>query len=61
MINEPEESAEQKRAEPDEARAYSKERFDFCPQKDLNLPANYDEVIERFKRLQGDRAMEVLN
>ncbi|MFZ1695022.1 MAG: hypothetical protein WAT74_17630 [Flavobacteriales bacterium] len=33
----------------------------FCPQKELNLPANYDEVVERFKRLQSGRAMESLN
>ncbi|MEO8588343.1 MAG: hypothetical protein ABI432_03155 [Flavobacteriales bacterium] len=33
----------------------------FDPMKDLNLPANYDEVVSRFKRLQGVRAMEVLN
>ncbi|MBK9146244.1 MAG: hypothetical protein IPM12_00325 [Flavobacteriales bacterium] len=33
----------------------------FCPQKELNLPANYDEVVERFKRLQAGRAMESLN
>ncbi len=37
------------------------ERFGFCPQKELNLPANYDEVVERFKRLQAGRAMESLN
>lgn len=39
----------------------SDERFAFCPQKELNLPASYDEVIERFKRLQAGRAMESLN
>ncbi len=33
----------------------------FDPMKDLNLPASYDEVVARFKRLQGDRAMESLN
>lgn len=35
--------------------------LEFDPMKDLNLPASYDEVIIRFKRLQGDRAQEVLN
>ena len=33
----------------------------FDPMKDLNLPGSYEEVLSRFKRLQGDRAMEVLN
>jgi hypothetical protein len=36
-------------------------KLSFDPMKDLNLPANYDEVMARFKRLQGDRAMEALN
>ena len=34
---------------------------DFDPHKDLNLPASYEEVLDRFKKLQGDRAMETLN
>lgn len=33
----------------------------FDPMKDLNLPGSYDEVLSRFKRLQGVRAMEALN
>lgn len=33
----------------------------FDPMKDLNLPASYDEVLTRFRRLQGVRAQEVLN
>lgn len=33
----------------------------FCPQKELNLPASYEEVVERFNRLQAGRAMEALN
>jgi hypothetical protein len=33
----------------------------FDPMKDLNLPSSYDEVVMRFRRLQGVRAMEVLN
>lgn len=37
------------------------ENLDFDPMKDLNLPANYDEVVSRFQRLQGTRAMESLN
>lgn len=36
-------------------------KLSFDPMKDLNLPANYDEVVARFNRLQGDRAMEALN
>jgi hypothetical protein len=44
------------------AEGYRKsESLGFCPQKELNLPANYDEVVERFKRLQAGRAMESLN
>ncbi len=33
----------------------------FDPLKDLNLPANYDEVLARFEKLQGERAVEVMN
>jgi len=33
----------------------------FDPMKDLNLPGSYDEVLSRFRRLQGERAVEVLN
>lgn len=33
----------------------------FDPLKELNLPSSYDEVVERFRRLQGERADEVLN
>ncbi|MBK9758836.1 MAG: hypothetical protein IPO90_02395 [Flavobacteriales bacterium] len=35
--------------------------LEFCPLKDLNLPGSYQEVISRFRKLQGERAMEVLN
>ncbi len=42
--------------------AYAKqESIDFCPLTDLNFPASYEQVIERFKRLQGEQAMEVMN
>jgi hypothetical protein len=37
------------------------EDLSFCPFKDLNLPGSYEEVVSRFSKLQGDRAMEVLN
>ncbi len=37
------------------------EELDFDPHKDLNLPASYEEVLARFQKLQGDRAMESLN
>lgn len=40
---------------------YNEGKLDFDPLKELNLPANYNEVIDRFKKLQGDRAMESLN
>lgn len=33
----------------------------FDPLKDLNLPGSYKEVIDRFNKLQGERAQEVLN
>ena len=36
-------------------------KFAFCPLKDLNLPAAYDEVLARFKRLQVEQAVESLN
>ncbi len=32
-----------------------------CPIKDLNLPTSYDEVVTRFRKLQGERAVEVFN
>ena len=41
--------------------AYCPEKLGFDPTKDLNLPGSYDEVVKRFNRLQGDRALEVLN
>jgi hypothetical protein len=33
----------------------------YDPMEDLNLPASYEEVLDRFRKLQGDRAWEVLN
>jgi hypothetical protein len=33
----------------------------FDPMKDLNLPGSYDEVLVRFRKLQGERAVEVMN
>ena len=41
--------------------AQEEQRFDFCPHKDLNLPTSYEEVVQRFNRLQGDRAWELMN
>lgn len=35
--------------------------LEFDPTKDLNLPGSYDEVVSRFKKLQGTRSMETLN
>lgn len=35
--------------------------LEFDPTKDLNLPGSYDEVVSRFKKLQGSRSMESLN
>jgi len=48
-----------------EKRCYSNYRekagLGFDPMKDLNLPSSYDEVVVRFRKLQGVRAMEALN
>jgi hypothetical protein len=41
--------------------AFSGSGLDFDPHKDLNLPSSYDEVISRFRRLQGDRWASLLN
>jgi hypothetical protein len=35
--------------------------LEFCPLKDLNLPGSYQEVVNRFRKLQGERAVEILN
>lgn len=63
MLNNEEGKPEER--EHDAERSYSAHHsgphLSFDPMKDLNLPANYDEVVTRFKRLQGMRAMEVLN
>jgi hypothetical protein len=37
------------------------EHLSFDPLNDLNLPSSYEEVIKRFKRLQGERDLAVLN
>ncbi len=46
-------------------RAYSTyaggEHLSFDPLKDLNLPSSYEEVIKRFKQLQGERNLTVMN
>ncbi len=65
-MNEHESNAKQdKPAEPPARRCYGRYgadgSLDFCPVNDLNLPADQAEVAARFKRLQGARAMEVLN
>jgi hypothetical protein len=60
-INEGTEEREPK--EQGEQRCYStyNNSVEFCPFSELNLPKNYDEVVSRFKRLQGERAVEILN
>jgi len=40
---------------------YCPTKLDFDPLKDLNLPDSYDEVLKRFKGLQGERATASLN
>lgn len=51
--------------EQDVDRSYAADSGDthlaFDPLKDLNLPSSYEEVISRFRHLQGKRACEVLN
>jgi hypothetical protein len=36
-------------------------QLNFDPLQDLNLPASYDEVRQRYQRLRMDRSMETLN
>lgn len=52
-------------AETKAARCYSEYNsggtIEFCPFKDLNLPTSYEEVVNRFRKLQGERAIEVFN
>ncbi len=52
---------EQKGTERTYASLANNAELSFDPMKELNLPGSYDEVTARFKRLQGGRAMEVLN
>ncbi|HEY0979022.1 MAG TPA: hypothetical protein VGE21_16245 [Flavobacteriales bacterium] len=40
---------------------YSGGNLSFDPLKELNLPSSYAEVVTRFRKLQGERAVEVLN
>lgn len=46
-------------AEPPVERSYveyqTTDHLLFDPLKDLNLPASYDEVVERYRRLRGDQ------
>lgn len=37
------------------------EHLGFDPMAELNLPSSYEEVVERFRRIQGSRAWEALN
>jgi hypothetical protein len=64
-INGSAEEKEPREQEQDGLRCYSTYnsggQLEFDPLKELNLPANYDEVVNRFKRLQGERAVEILN
>lgn len=59
-VSEPTEQ-EAERTAPKQYGPYCPQRLGFDPMKDLNLPGSYEEVVMRFKRLQGDRAQEVLN
>ena len=51
--------------EPEAHRSYAanngETHLNFDPLKDLNLPSSYDEVVSRFRQLQGERAWESLN
>lgn len=55
------EGSQAESGKPEEAGYQAGENHAFDPMKELNLPANYDEVVTRFKRLQSNRAMESLN
>ena len=59
------ENSEKETAETKANRCYSEYSsggtVEFCPFKDLNLPTSYNEVVNRFRRLQGERAIEVFN
>ncbi|MBK9177872.1 MAG: hypothetical protein IPM46_16380 [Flavobacteriales bacterium] len=55
------EGQSEEQGKPEEAGYQAGENHTFDPTKELNLPANYDEVVARFKRLQNNRAMESLN
>lgn len=52
-------------AQPEEKQGYAaislENKLAFDPTKDLNLPANYEEVNARFRRLQPPRSQENLN
>ncbi len=65
LMEQPMENTEKETAEAKAARCYSEYSssgaVEFCPFKDLNLPTNYDEVVNRFRKLQGERAIEVFN
>lgn len=51
--------------QPEEKQGYAaislEHKLAFDPTKDLNLPASYEEVNARFRRLQATRSMEDLN
>ena len=55
-----EDQAEQEQ-ERDHGYAKTNTGLEFDPTKDLNLPGSYDEVVSRFKKLQGTRSVETLN
>jgi len=59
------EPVEAKVAVEQEERSYTdytaEKELAFDPLKDLNLPGSYQEVLDRFNKLQGERAQEVLN
>ncbi len=65
LMEKPMETNGEETAESRSARCYSEYSnsgaVEFCPFKDLNLPTNYDEVVNRFRKLQGERAIEVFN
>lgn len=65
MTNNVSPNAEAEPTEQSEERSYaeyiSNKELAFDPMKELNLPSSYEEVTSRFRRLQGSRAMEVLN
>lgn len=63
-VNEKEQDVAEKATETEVSSTYGPycpTKLDFDPLKDLNLPDSYNEVLKRFKGLQGERTIDNLN